>query len=223
MAGFSQVRRILHVHAAHRTVGVSGVASSFRPASRDEASPFAELAGQPLRVSLVCRFDDRGALAALAAFERILFEKRNIWCERVELPTAESEGLGNADCAVVFGRGLQIVSRWVDVDAEAIAGDGFEGVTGIATQVEIAPAADWHPVVDGIGPFMVFNSPAPMAGRHTDATSLLVRRGAGAIFPVAWVRQSGGRAFGTQLGRAEDFRQPEFVRLLLNAVDWVGC
>ena len=31
MASFPQVRRILRMHSAHRTVGVSGLASAFRP------------------------------------------------------------------------------------------------------------------------------------------------------------------------------------------------
>jgi type 1 glutamine amidotransferase/nicotinamidase-related amidase len=42
--------------------------------------------------------------------------------------------------------------------------------------------------------------------------------------PVAWTnkRQTGGRTFYTSLGHPEDFEQPEFRRLLRNAVYWAA-
>jgi type 1 glutamine amidotransferase len=38
---------------------------------------------------------------------------------------------------------------------------------------------------------------------------------------VAWVRlHRGGRVFYTSLGHPDDFRQPSFLRLLVNAIFW---
>jgi type 1 glutamine amidotransferase len=39
--------------------------------------------------------------------------------------------------------------------------------------------------------------------------------------PVAWTNQyRGGRIFYTSLGHPEDFKNPEFRKLLVNAVFW---
>ena len=109
MADFSQARRILYMHPAHRTVGVSGVASSFRPCRPVERPSSDEPAAALMRVSLVSRMTDN---RSVAAFERILAENGDVQCNRVDLASAERKALADADCAVVFGRGLQIVGRW---------------------------------------------------------------------------------------------------------------
>jgi hypothetical protein len=226
MAEYSQVRRILRMHPAHRTVGVSGVAPSFRPCCRTDRLLDAEPAAAPLRVLLVsgcnnCRHD-----AALAAFERILLDRRDVRCERVDLASAGRKGLADADCAVLFGRGLQIVGHWSAFEADAadgsqIAEDGFQAGDPTATRVEVAGAARWHPVLDGVGPFISRHGVSAVAHPRMNATYLLIRRLADRVAPVAWTRHGENRAVCTSLGCAEDFGQPEFVRLLLNALDWV--
>jgi len=221
MADFSQARRILHMHPAHCTVGVSGVASSFRPCRPVERPSSDEPAAALMRVSLVSRMTDNRRVAAMAAFERILAENGDVQCDRVDLASAEREGLANADCAVVFGRGLQIVGRWSAFDADAIEDGGFEEDDGFETEVEIAAAARWHPVVDGVGPFIARNGFSHFPHLHRNVTHLLVRKWAGRVFPVAWACQGDGRAFCTLLGHPEDFRRREFVWLLLNALEWV--
>ena len=41
--------------------------------------------------------------------------------------------------------------------------------------------------------------------------------------PVTWTRtHAGGRVFYTSLGHQEDFEEPNFLRLLANAVLWCG-
>jgi len=220
MADFSQARRILHMHPAHRTVGVSGVASSFRPCRPVERPSADEPATAHIRVSLVSRTTDNRNLAAMAAFERILAGSGNVQCNRVDLASAEMEGLADADCAVVFGRGLQIIGRWSAFDADAIEEGGFDEDDGFETEVEIAAAARCHPVVDGVGPFIARNGFSHFPHLHRNVTHLLVRKWAGRVSPVAWARQGDGRAFCTLLGHPEDFRRREFVRLLLNALEW---
>ena len=222
MADSSQVRRILYMHPAHRTVGVSGIASSFRqdrPADRPDAD---ELAAVPLRVLLLSHArDDRGH-AALTAFERILAARGDMRCNRIDLAAAKAGDLFDADCVVAFGRGIQIVGRWSASDANAIEDAVFEEAEGFEIEVEIAAAARWHPAVEGVGPFVArkgFSCPPHIPA---NAAPLLVRRWAGRVYPVAWARQGNDRAFCTTLGHPDDFRRQAFVRLLLNAIEWVG-
>ena len=138
----------------------------------------------------------------------------------MNLASVEKTGLGDADCAVVFGRGLQIIGRWSEFDADIVGKNGVEEDEGFEVEVEVAAAARWHPVVDGVGPFIARHRFSHSTHPCHNATDLLVRKWAGRAFPVAWARQGDGRAFYTSLGHPEDFRRREFQRLLLNAIDW---
>ncbi len=63
----------------------------------------------------------------------------------------------------------------------------------------------------------------PLFSSPEDATVLLTGRTAREVRPVAWARRRcHGMVFCTTLGSAEDFRQPGFVRLMLNALAWIG-
>ena len=43
----------------------------------------------------------------------------------------------------------------------------------------------------------------------------------GCVMPVVWTRRYGkGRVFYTSLGHVDDFEQPQFLRLLVNAIHW---
>jgi hypothetical protein len=233
MANFSQVRRILRLHPAHRTVGISGVASSFRPCYQFEPPSAIEPASAPMRVLLVSDFSDHRTDVALTAFERILLDRRNVRCRRVDLASADRKHPAGADCAVVFGLGLQIIGHWTAFKADAETAPVFAAAkagqpplmsqTGdrTAMKIEVADAARWHPVLDGVGPFIASHGIDAEARPHMNSTYLLIRRMADRVVPVAWARHGENRAVHTLLGHAEDFRQPEFTRLLLNALDWV--
>jgi hypothetical protein len=222
MASFPQVRRILHVHSAHRTVGVSGVASSFRPDRLYEHPAADRFSAVQMRVLLVAAAANAETAAALAAFERILAGRGNVQWDCTDLASAEIAGLGTAHCAAVFGPGIQIVDQWPAVEVAAIQTADLAVDGDFETEVEIAAAAQWHPVVAGLRPFMVRHRRLQSSRPCERATALLVGKWAGAVLPVAWARQSGGRAFGTLLGHPGDFHRREFARLLLNAIDWVG-
>ena len=231
MADFPQVRRILYMHPAHRTVGVSGVASSFRcPVERPSAD---ESLAAPMRVSLVSRINNAQSFAAMAAFEQVLAGNGSMECHRVDLASAEREGLANADCegvargvdqAVGDGHGLGGLGGEVGRarGADAVEEGGSDEDDGFETEVEIAAAARWHPVVDGVGTFIAHNRFSCFAHLPVNVTPLLVRKWAGRVFPLAWAREGNRRVFCTLLGHPEDFRRREFVRLLLNALEWVG-
>jgi hypothetical protein len=237
MADFSKVRRILRVHAAHRTVGVSGFASPYGLCRRAESTSAFDREIEPVRVMLISDRADRCDHAAVAAFERILLGKPNVECLRAPLATAETRGLVGADGAVVFGRCLQIVGHWSAFDTDMAAETG--AVPTLAptkkelsplpprnancgtTRVELAGAARWHPLLDGVGPFSVPGGAPAAANLRREAAVLLVTRLADGIVPMAWSRHGDHRAVCTLLGRVGDFEQPRFVRLLMNAIEWV--
>ncbi len=207
------------MHAAHRSVGVSGVAAPFRAGCPLEFPLAGEPRDVPVRVCLVPCATDRRIVASMTAFERILVGNGAWHCNRVDFATVEIEGLADADCAVVFGRGLQIVGRWSAIDADVIGLDGFQE-EGFDMEVEIAAAARRHPVVDGVGTFIARHGFSHSSHFYPDSTCLLVGKWEDEAFPVAWAQQCDGRAFYTLLGHPQDFRCRGFVRLLLNAMEW---
>lgn len=217
MADSPQVRRILYMHPAHRSVGVSGFASSFRSSRPAESLEKAEL-----RVLLVPAANDRRIAAAIEAFEQSVARNTDLHCERADF-SAGARRLANADCAIVFGRGLQIVGHWSDLDADLVEAGGWEDSEAFDAEVEAASAARQHQLVQGVGRFIAVYQPAYLSSLHQDITCLLVRRWAGREFPVAWAQEHAGRAFYTVLGASHDFRRREFVRLLQNAIEWIAA
>jgi nicotinamidase-related amidase/type 1 glutamine amidotransferase len=96
------------------------------------------------------------------------------------------------------------------------------------TFVWVAPQASSHPVVRGLRSeeFAVVSSLYRSLPLAQGTTPLLWGRFADAQphEPVAWLyrRPDGGRVFYTSLGHEEDFRIPDFVRLLRNGVYWAA-
>ena len=222
MSDLSQARRILHVHPAHRTVGVSGVVSPFPLGYRRETASPAKPAEFPLRVSLVLFADDGQSSAALAAFARIL-NGRGIACPRVDLPGVALAALADLSHVVLFGRGMQVIGHRSQFDADIACGAVGRPSEGFSAEAEITPASRWHPIIDGVGPFVARQTASRCSDLPPEATPLLVRRSATGVLPVAWARQSGGRAFYTLLGHPDDFRRRDFAQLLLSAIRWAHC
>jgi type 1 glutamine amidotransferase len=116
---------------------------------------------------------------------------------------------------------------WTTFDAEVLGGNyqGHHRGEGPTTMV-VAPGAAAHPILAGVEvarlttPVTLYKN-APLAA---GSTALLI----GTFLqyppePVAWVRTSGpkqARVFYTSHGGAPDFANPDFRRLLLNAVQW---
>ncbi len=80
-----------------------------------------------------------------------------------------------------------------------------------------------HPIVADLGPFVSIVDRSTPTRLDAGATTLLDGLSHGRVEPIAWVRRYlGGRVFTTQLGRVEDFGEPDFLRLLGNAVCWTA-
>jgi hypothetical protein len=187
-----------------------------------------------LPIALVVDQLDVAASAARAWFEQALAGRPGLSCRRVQLDLADGRSVAftDADCVVVFNRGLHMAGCCPErcgADIPVCPVDQCRQKwlphlheTGLLT-VEIVPAAQGHPVVAGIQPFESRGASEPLE-MPQDAKLLLTGRTVGGQFqPLAWTEDGPhGRAFHTALGSSADFGQPDFVRLLLNALAWVG-
>jgi type 1 glutamine amidotransferase len=117
-------------------------------------------------------------------------------------------------------------AAWTTFDAEILGGN-YHGhyPDGPKVTLALAPGASDHPILRGVDVSKLAGNGSlykvsPLA---KSATPLLV----GAIpnqqgEPVAWVNTPAtkNRVFYASLGDPDDFTEPEFQRLLLNAVEW---
>jgi type 1 glutamine amidotransferase len=112
--------------------------------------------------------------------------------------------------------------NWLAFDPEVLGGNyrGHYG-GGIIARVEFAPGAGSHPILQGVSPFGSRGSLYKNTPLAADATLLLTGKTEEHEEPVAWTRvHRGGRVFYTSLGHQQDFREPDFLRLLANAMLW---
>lgn len=163
-----------------------------------------------------------------------------------ELPGLEE--LEHCDCMVLFTRRMKIdgeplqriqrycrrggaivgvrtashgLQNWLEMDKHVFGGDYQGHYSNQTTQVEIVAAAKDHPILAGVEPFTSRGTLYKNPNVAKDATVLLAGTFPGHTHPVAWARpHNGGRVFYTSLGHPEDFRDPNFLRLLGNAVHW---
>ena len=114
--------------------------------------------------------------------------------------------------------------NWLAFDKEVLGGNytGHYG-GGVAAEVHFAEKAKDHPILAGLTPFASPYSLYKNTGLAGDVTLLATATAKGKTEPVAWTRlHNGGRVFYTSLGGPEDFRNPNFQRMLTNAVFWTA-
>ena len=116
-------------------------------------------------------------------------------------------------------------AAWETFDVEVFGGNYQNHYgKGPATLVSLAPGA--HPLGTGLPAGRMRFSSSLYKCRDLAPGTTVVLNGTSEgkpeiAEPVAWVREDGGRRiFYTSLGAAEDFEEPAFRRLLLNAVLW---
>jgi nicotinamidase-related amidase/type 1 glutamine amidotransferase len=114
--------------------------------------------------------------------------------------------------------------EWPRFDPEVLGGN-YHNHYGAGPKVTITPAAGAkdHPILNGVALPFLSDGSLYMTSPLADGTQLLL---VGTIpdqqpEPVAWThRYKGGRVFYTSLGHPDDFTNPSFRRLLINAVFW---
>ncbi|WP_406697382.1 ThuA domain-containing protein [Singulisphaera sp. Ch08] len=117
-------------------------------------------------------------------------------------------------------------TSWGTFDAEVLGGN-YHGhhKAGEKVVVEPAPTDSPHPICQGVdvAKLVGHGSLYKVSPIAKTATPLLNGTIPGQPSePIAWVNApaTGGRVFYTSLGHVDDFADPQFNRLLRNAVDW---
>ncbi len=112
--------------------------------------------------------------------------------------------------------------QWPEFDA-AVLGGNYHGHGPNTAGTDVTIVAEDHPILAGVDPKpwhstgSLYNT-APIS---PDATLLMTGAQGDTTEPLTWIRQhKGGRVFYSGLGHPADFQQPQFRRLLLNAVFW---
>jgi putative membrane-bound dehydrogenase-like protein len=112
--------------------------------------------------------------------------------------------------------------NWLELDREVLGGN-YKGHydVGPITEVHFTEAGQSHPILRGVEPFRSVGSLYKNTGLAADDEILLTGSITGHTEPIAWTRlHDGGRIFYTSLGHPEDFKNPNFLRLLENALLW---
>ena len=124
----------------------------------------------------------------------------------------------------VHGQAKQGQAEWPEFDAQVLGGN-YHGHGPNPDGTDVAVVADRadHPVLAGVEPrqwhspgSLYFTSPVA-----DDATVLMTGSIDDRVEPLTWVRtHQGGRVVYSGLGHPDDFQDPQFRRLLLNAIFW---
>lgn len=123
--------------------------------------------------------------------------------------------------------GSHAYQNWLAFDHEVLGGN-YKGHYGsnVAAQIDLADSTGHHPVLADVEPFESQGSLYKNTPIADDTSLLLTGRTDEHFEPVAWTRTHNvgaeGRVFYTSLGHQKDFWELDFLRLIDNAINWVG-
>ncbi len=116
------------------------------------------------------------------------------------------------------------MEQWVTFDGDVLGGNYHgHGPNRAGTDVRLAPGAAGDPILRGVTPDAWHSTGSLYYAAPIDKQAKVLLNGSaqGKTEPIAWTRTyKGGRVFYTSLGHVDDFEQPQFQRLLVNAVRW---
>lgn len=119
-------------------------------------------------------------------------------------------------------------TTWPDFDTDILGGDyqdHYSTGPGKMTLVHGVAASSKHPILNGVNPEIrstthLYRS-RNLAGTVTTLLTGVTEDGKSEVEPVAWVNTAENRrVFYTSLGGPTDFENPDFRRLLRNAILW---
>mgnify|MGYP002527034618 CR=1 FL=1 len=151
-----------------------------------------------------------------------------VFARRMQLP---AEQLGQVKRYVESGKpviGLRTASHaiqnWLEFD-KLVLGGNYHGhhKNNLSGNASVVPAAKGHPILSGVAAeFKMGGSLYKNAPLANAAKPLLNGSVEGhPAEPVAWTHSfKGNRTFYTSLGHAADFANPNFTKLVTNAIAW---
>ena len=114
--------------------------------------------------------------------------------------------------------------EWRAFDPEVLGGNYHNhGPNAAGSDIAIVPEQKDHPILRGVEParWHSVGSLYYLGPIKDDATLLMTASSGDRTEPLTWIRKyHGGRIFFTGLGHPEDFKEPPFRRLLINAIFW---
>jgi len=117
------------------------------------------------------------------------------------------------------------VQTWLDFDHEVLGGNYHSHHSaGPIMSIEVAASAERHPILAGVQLKAVNDALYKNDGHSSDIHVLLQGNIHGQpAEAIAWTREyKGGRIFYTSLGAQDTFQQPDFRRMLANALFWTA-
>lgn len=120
------------------------------------------------------------------------------------------------------------MEQWETFDGDVLGGNYHgHGPNKAGTDVSVAPGAADHPILQGVSRDAWHSTGSLYYASPIDPSAKVLLNGSAKdkgqerVEPIAWARTyKGGRVFYTSLGHVDDFQQPQFQRLLVNAVRW---
>jgi len=153
-----------------------------------------------------------------------------VFCRRMRLPGDQLRRIKDWCKAGKPVIGIRTASHafqnWLEFDKIVLGGD-YSGHWGNERNVPAQLEARDHPILRGVEPWVRTSKYYKNPKIAKDATVLVTRLGKhGEKLPLAWARtyepKTPGRAFYTSMGLPEDFDNPNFLRLLANAILWTA-
>jgi type 1 glutamine amidotransferase/nicotinamidase-related amidase len=122
------------------------------------------------------------------------------------------------------GQGPSGYAEWLKFDADVLGGN-YHGHYGRGPETTVAAerGAEGHPILEGVRLPLTSNASLYQTSPLADSTTPLLTGTISAQKPepVAWTNSYGNsRVFYTSLGHRDDFANPQFRKLLVNAVFW---
>ncbi|MCG3198781.1 MAG: ThuA domain-containing protein [Candidatus Omnitrophica bacterium] len=167
--------------------------------------------------------DKLPGLEALENCEVALFFTRRLEITGEELEAVKRYCLGGKPIVGVRTacHGFQ---NFLEFDKEVLGGNyhGHYGSDAL-TRVVVAPGMESHPILNKVGGLDSLSSLYRTHPLAKDTQMLLGGVAPQGAQPLAWTREyKGARVFFTSLGSVEDFENPGFRRMIVNALFWAA-
>lgn len=115
-------------------------------------------------------------------------------------------------------------AEWTSFDADVLGGNYHgHGPSNLGSDIAVVPESADHPVMAGVERSQWHSAGSLYYVSPIDDKAKVLMTGSieGRTEPTTWVRSyRGGRVFYSSLGHPEDFKLPQWRRLLVNAIHW---